>query len=175
VCVVVGGGGGRVVDNVWCSSTIESISIDCLQLEGENSKKKHSKIIKSPIIQISIRYLSLCMNHPDTKIFLRMYFPTTPCNCTDRPDEPYPRLTVNLSTTSDAVLLNIIIAVVGSAVTLTATTLKKVSTVSPLGELVLYNTDDSTQVSTFVVHDTGFGTDESSDFPLADYRSRFKT
>jgi Thrombospondin type 3 repeat len=61
----------------------------------------------------------------------------------------------------------------GTGVTLTATTLKRVSTTSSSrGELVLYNTDDSTQASTFVVHDTGFGTDESSDF--ADYRTRFE-
>jgi Ankyrin repeat len=60
----------------------------------------------------------------------------------------------------------------GTGVTLTATTLKKVSTTtSARGELVLYkvNTDDSTQASTFVVHGTGFGTGESSDF--ADYRT----
>jgi Thrombospondin type 3 repeat len=62
--------------------------------------------------------------------------------------------------------------VVGSAVTLTATTLKKVSTSTTTGDLVLYDTDDSTLVSTFAVHDTGFGTDESSDF--ADYRTRFE-
>jgi Bacterial Ig domain len=61
----------------------------------------------------------------------------------------------------------------GTGVTLTATTLKRVSTTtSSRGELVLYNTDDSTQASTFVVHDTGFGTSEASDF--ADYRTRFE-
>jgi Thrombospondin type 3 repeat len=61
----------------------------------------------------------------------------------------------------------------GTGVTLTATTLKKVSTTtSSRGELVLFNTDDSTQANTFVVHDAGFGTGESSDF--ADYRTRFE-
>jgi hypothetical protein len=65
------------------------------------------------------------------------------------------------------------VATAGTGVTLTATTLKKVSTTtSSRGELVLYNTDDFTQASTFVVHDTGFGTGESSDF--ADYRTRFQ-
>jgi hypothetical protein len=65
----------------------------------------------------------------------------------------------------------------GAGVTLTATTLKKVSTTtSSRGELVLYETNAAeqviTQTTTFVVHDTGFGTDESSDF--ADYRTRFQ-
>jgi LCCL domain len=65
----------------------------------------------------------------------------------------------------------------GTGVTLTATTLKKVSTTtSSRGELVLYETNAAeqviTQATTFVVHDTGFGTDESSDF--ADYRTRFQ-
>jgi Thrombospondin type 3 repeat len=65
----------------------------------------------------------------------------------------------------------------GTGVTLTATTLKKVSTTtSSRGELVLYETNAAeqviTQATTFSVHDTGFGTDESSDF--ADYRTRFQ-
>jgi hypothetical protein len=65
----------------------------------------------------------------------------------------------------------------GTGVTLTATTLKKVSTTtSSRGELVLYETNAAeqviTQATTFLVHDTGFGTDESSDF--ADYRTRFE-
>jgi hypothetical protein len=61
----------------------------------------------------------------------------------------------------------------GTGVTLTATTLKQVSTTtSSRGELVLYNTDDSTQAPTFLVHDTDFGTSESPDF--ADYRTRFE-
>jgi hypothetical protein len=65
----------------------------------------------------------------------------------------------------------------GTGVTLTATTLKKVSTTtSSRGELVLYETNAAeqviTQATTFLVHDTGFGTDESSDF--ADYRTRFQ-
>jgi hypothetical protein len=65
----------------------------------------------------------------------------------------------------------------GTGVTLTATTLKKVSTTtSSRGELVLYETNAAeqviTQATTFVVHDTVFGTDESSDF--ADYRTRFQ-
>jgi Thrombospondin type 3 repeat len=65
----------------------------------------------------------------------------------------------------------------GTGVTLTATTLKKVSTTtSSRGELVLYETNAAeqviTQATTFVVHDTGFGTGESSDF--ADYRTRFE-
>jgi hypothetical protein len=65
----------------------------------------------------------------------------------------------------------------GTGVTLTATTLKKVSTTtSSRGELVLYETNAAEQVitaaTTFLVHDTGFGTDESSDF--ADYRTRFQ-
>jgi Thrombospondin type 3 repeat len=65
----------------------------------------------------------------------------------------------------------------GTGVTLTATTLKKVSTTtSSRGELVLYETNAAeqviTQATTFSVHDTGFGTDESSDF--ADYRTRFE-
>jgi hypothetical protein len=64
------------------------------------------------------------------------------------------------------------VAVVGSAVTLTATTLKKVSTASGLGQVVLYNTDDSTQVTSFTAHDTDFGTSESADFPH--YRTRFE-
>jgi hypothetical protein len=68
------------------------------------------------------------------------------------------------------------VTVVGSAVTLTATTLKKASTTSVLGQVVLYETNAAeqiiTQATTFSVHDTGFGTDESSDF--ADYRTRFQ-
>jgi hypothetical protein len=65
----------------------------------------------------------------------------------------------------------------GTGVTLTATTLKKVSTTtSSRGELVLYETNAAeqviTQATTFLVHDTAFGTDESSDF--ADYRTRFQ-
>jgi hypothetical protein len=65
----------------------------------------------------------------------------------------------------------------GTGVTLTATTLKKVSTTtSSRGELVLYETNAAeqviTQATTFLVHDTGFGTGESSDF--ADYRTRFQ-
>jgi hypothetical protein len=65
----------------------------------------------------------------------------------------------------------------GTGVTLTATTLKKVSTTtSSRGELVLYETNAAeqviTQATTFSVHDSGFGTDESSDF--ADYRTRFE-
>jgi Thrombospondin type 3 repeat len=65
----------------------------------------------------------------------------------------------------------------GTGVTLTATTLKKVSTTtSSRGELVLYETNAAeqviTQATTFSVHDSGFGTDESSDF--ADYRTRFQ-
>jgi hypothetical protein len=65
----------------------------------------------------------------------------------------------------------------GTGVTLTATTLKKVSTTtSSRGELVLYETNAAeqviTQATTFSVHDTGFGTGESSDF--ADYRTRFE-
>jgi Thrombospondin type 3 repeat len=65
----------------------------------------------------------------------------------------------------------------GTGVTLTATTLKKVSTTtSSRGELVLYETNAAeqiiTQATTLFVHDTGFGTDDSSDF--ADYRTRFQ-
>jgi Reprolysin (M12B) family zinc metalloprotease/Disintegrin/Thrombospondin type 1 domain/Reprolysin family propeptide len=70
-----------------------------------------------------------------------------------------------------------IVVAAGTGVTLTATTLKKVSTTtSSRGELVLYETNAAeqviTQATTFSVHDTGFGTDESSDF--ADYRTRFQ-
>jgi Thrombospondin type 3 repeat len=65
----------------------------------------------------------------------------------------------------------------GTGVTLTATTLKKVSTTtSSRGELVLFETNAAeqviTQATTFSVHDSGFGTDESTDF--ADYRTRFE-
>jgi hypothetical protein len=51
----------------------------------------------------------------------------------------------------------------GVTLTLTATTLKRDSVSDPTssrGELVLYNTDDSPQASTFVVHDTDFGTSD---------------
>jgi FG-GAP repeat len=64
----------------------------------------------------------------------------------------------------------------GTGVTLTSTVLKKVSTTtSSRGELVLFTVNDvniSTKADTFVWHDVGFGTTESSDF--ADTRTRFQ-
>jgi hypothetical protein len=61
----------------------------------------------------------------------------------------------------------------GTGVQLTDTVLvRAVSQHSTRGNLVLFDTESSTQVATFVVHDTGFGIDESSTF--ANTRSRFQ-
>jgi Thrombospondin type 3 repeat len=162
----------QITWNVNCSAGFDGECAPSFAVQPEATFS-----LNSPIYCFSSDYIELT---PALEVY---QFDQLTANSADFDDASVGTLTDNgfsaerVFTIDSQLYAEFTVTAAGTGVTLTATTLKKVSTTtSSRGELVLYETNAAeqviTQATTFLVHDAGFGTDESSDF--ADYRTRFE-